>query len=368
MDIDTLYREGVLSDIDRAFGQMIRRISNGDDPWVATAAGLVSRAAANGDVCLDLRAILVNGISGVDSSLRIPLSISLKQWTKRLLASSAIGTLNDKTPMILDGNRLYLQRYWCYERQVAQAILERCRSTQATKDATPAMIASYHHSGENDPDQLRAVSAALHQRFTVISGGPGTGKTTTVAKIILQLQRMNTSGKTPRIELAAPTGKAAARMQEALDRGFDKLLKEQKDNPKPGGRFEARTLHRLLGAVPGTVQCRYHRERPLPADMVIVDEASMIDLAMMAKLIESVSTDAGLILVGDKDQLASVEAGSVLGDICAGLPSDPGEPDKGLLGHIVILQKSYRFKGGSGIEALSRAVKSGDGRKSIYLL
>ncbi len=376
IDIDSLYRDGVLSDIDRAFARMVHRISNSDDPWVGLAAGLVSRAAAKGDVCIDLQAILANGVSDTDTGPPVSLSISLKQWTQKLLASSVVGIQDDQTPMILNGNRLYLQRYWNYERRVAQAILERCRTTLPAKDATPGMIDANLQTGDSDQDQLKAVSAALQQRFTVISGGPGTGKTTTVAKIILHLLGMNASGKTPRIALAAPTGKAAARMQEALDRGFSKLIGEESGQPVSEVGFEARTLHRLLGAVPGTAQCRFHRERPLPADVVIVDEASMIDLAMMAKLIEAVPSEARLILVGDKDQLASVEAGAVLGDICnRWKKAKKARPPKGRNGlnsslsdHIVFLQKSYRFKGGSGIEALSRAVNSGDGRKSLELL
>ncbi len=377
MDIDTLYRDGLLNEIDRAFAQMVNRISEGDDPWVAVAAGLVSRSAANGDVCLDLDAITANGIPTADAGVQLPLPIPLKQWTARLLASSVVGCPFDNTPMILDSNRLYLQRYWNYEHGVAQAILDRCRQPPPAID--PAILKNAFASDvwQGDPDQRRAVNASMCQRFTVISGGPGTGKTTTVAQIILHLNRTAATGKVPRIELAAPTGKAAARMQEALDSGFEKLFHNPMADPIPGLRLEARTLHRLLGAVPGSIQCRHNRHHPIPADVVIVDEASMIDLALMAKLMEAVSSETRLILVGDKDQLASVEAGSVLGDICAGLPDSskgkrrqtgPDGKENRLSNHIVILHKSYRFRAESGIDELGRAINGGDGRQALTLL
>lgn len=377
MDLDTLYDSGLLNDIDRAFGELIHRLSDTRDPWVALAAALVSRASAEGDACLDLAFICKHGIQSAETDRKIPLGISLGQWRNILSSSSVVGNKNDKTPMILDGNRLYLQRYWNYEHQVANAIQNRCQPLTSEISPTIGKTVPTQLMAEGDPEQLRAVRAALDQRLTVITGGPGTGKTTTIAKIILLLHHPE-SVKRPDIVLAAPTGKAAARMQDALDSTFEALLR---DHPVqlPVDRIKSQTLHRLLGAMPGKTQYRYHQDNPLPADVIIVDEASMIDLALMAKLMQAVSPSAKLILVGDKDQLASVEAGSVLGDICAGISGDNGSKKQRvsksyavagnhLADHIVVLGKSYRFSAGSGIGRLAGAINAGEGRQALALL
>jgi exodeoxyribonuclease V alpha subunit len=232
-----------------------------------------------------------------------------------------------------------------------------------------------------DADQQRAIKVALNNRFAVISGGPGTGKTFTIAQIILCLQRLG-AGKNLQIKLAAPTGKAAARLQQALDQAFETMRKTGREIP--ADVCPAQTIHRLLGAVPGKTRFLFNDRKQIPADVVIVDEASMIDLALMAKLIQAVPVSARLILVGDKDQLASVEAGAVLGDICAGLQWDhTREKDTGtkkpsnvvrtnkmvdLGAHIVVLKKNYRFDANSGIDALGSAVNAGDVERTLDLL
>lgn len=377
MDLDSLYNSGLLNEIDRAFGELIQRLADTRDPWVALAGGLVSRASAEGDACLDLAFISEHGIQFAETDQNIPLGISLDQWRHILSASSVVGHKDDNTPMILEGNRLYLQRYWNYENLVADTIQNRCQSLTSETGQSMAKTTPAQPMGEGDSEQLRAVRAALNQRFTVITGGPGTGKTTTIAKIILVLYHLKPA-KRPHIVLAAPTGKAAARMQEALDSTFKVLLR---DDPVqlPVDRLKSQTLHRLLGAVPGKTRYRYHQENPLPADVIIVDEASMIDLALMAKLMQAVSPSAKLILVGDKDQLASVEAGSVMGDICAGISGDHGSKrhqvsksnavaGHHLADHIVVLEKSYRFSAGSGIGQLAGAINGGEGRQALALL
>jgi exodeoxyribonuclease V alpha subunit len=196
-----------------------------------------------------------------------------------------------------------------------------------------------------------------------------------VAKIILLLQRL-AAGRPLKILLAAPTGKAAARMQEAVAT----LLKQE--SPGQGSDEsalpQARTLHRLLGYNPTEARFRYHAAQPLAADAVIVDEASMIDLALMHQLVQAVPPEARLVLVGDKDQLASVEAGAVLGDICHGAQAQEkgavpdritdGDERTSLKRHIAILAHSYRFDGGSGIGALSRAINAGDAGQALSLL
>jgi exodeoxyribonuclease V alpha subunit len=184
----------------------------------------------------------------------------------------------------------------------------------------------------------------MRSRFCVITGGPGTGKTRTISVLLELLEALST--EPPRFALAAPTGKAAARMTEALSR------------TKP---HAAVTLHRLLGIRPQTGTPRHDAANPLPADVVIIDEASMIDLAMMAKLFAATPTDARLILLGDRDQLASVEAGHVLGDICEAA----GAKDRDAF---VTLAQNFRFTSESGIQKLSAAVNAGEAASALTLL
>ena len=241
--------------------------------------------------------------------------------------------------------------------------------------------------GGADWQQVAAV-AALRKRFCVISGGPGTGKTSTVVKIIALLLEQ-AKGAHLRIALAAPTGKSAARLGESV-----RLLKEKLDCTEeirgliPDG---VSTIHRLLGPTGGSVRFRYSNDNPLPFDAVIVDEASMVALPLMAKLATALRHDARLILLGDRDQLASVEAGAVLGDICgagrkepfsaefaeflavmAGGGQIPVEPSGSSLpplsDSLVILKKNYRFGDMSGIGEVGRAVNNGAGENALELL
>lgn len=364
-----LYQSGVINDIDRAFTQMIDRRLGGIDPWVALAAALVSRAAASGDVCLDLAVLTRDGFQATDSATVLPIEIPLEQWIEKLTASPAVGTLHEERPIVLDGSRLYLQRYWKYECLVARGVLDRCnRARELSGQVPPFDPRSISRIYEVDEDQHQAIYTALTKRLAVISGGPGTGKTFTIAQIILAMLRLGNNGGM-RIRLAAPTGKAAARLQEALEHAFEILRKD--GQAIPTGIMQAETIHRLLGAVPGKSRFLFNADNQLPAEAVIIDEASMIDLALMAKLIQAVPDTSRLILVGDKDQLASVEAGAVLGDICWGRQTDdPSQerPHHGLDKHIVVLKKNYRFDPESGIDALGAAVKAGDEDRSLALL
>lgn len=225
---------------------------------------------------------------------------------------------------------------------------------------------------------------ALSRRFAVISGGPGTGKTTTVTKLLSAMVEQSLSqGKTPTIKLVAPTGKAAARLTESIGKAIEQLplAPEVKANIPT----ESSTLHRLLGAIPNRAEFRHNRRNPLHLDILVVDEASMVDLSMMYKLVDALPEHARLILLGDKDQLASVEAGAVLGDICsfnstgystaqgnliaemtgfdaiakprqakAGSANPPAIADS-----LCMLQKSYRFDARSGIGQLAKAINNG---------
>ncbi len=315
----------------------------------------------------------------------------MERWVQGLKKEGVVGRPGEYKPLILNGPRLYLFRYWEYEKKLIDFLKER-----TAEEAFPANAASLRAGlarlfpaadpGETDWQKVAALASAW-KRFCVISGGPGTGKTFTVAKILALLLEQNSPG-TLRIALAAPTGKAAARVQEALKKARERL--ECTDAVKAALPLEAYTLHRLLKPIPATPYFRYDSKNPLPFEVVVIDEASMVDLALLSKLVQALPPLSKLILLGDKDQLASVEAGAVLGDICgvekhygfsrdfrdacqriAGERLEVGaEEDRGtgMRDVIIPLKKSYRFGSSSGIRAVSRAVNEGDGAGAYDLL
>ena len=308
------------SALDRQLGAFLQRLSGAPAPEVRLAAMCASRARAEGNICVTLSAIAAAEGAPSVASLR-----------KKLRGSGMIGAPGEFAPLILDSqDRLYLRRYWEYEQKLAQAILSR------TINAAPA-------TGSKTNLQEIAAEKAVSSGFTVITGGPGTGKTWTVRKI-LTLLRAQPGGDALRISLAAPTGKATARLTEAIRTVEEKVA--------------ATTIHRLLGYLPGSPYFRHNAEHPLSADVVIVDEASMVDLALMAKLVAAVRPEARLILLGDRDQLASVEAGNVLADICAAAES--ASPNDSLHGAVVELRRNYRFAETGGIFRISTAINSGE--------
>ena len=344
-NLERLKEHGVITTLDLHFANLMNRLDGRECPELALAAALTSNACGKGDVCLNLSAVAGEA------------NPEFEEWLPLLKASPIIGKPGEEKPLILDpGGRLYLHRYWCYETALAAQLL--------------ALANEQVDSGEYQLDKLFPVEAgtinwqreaaktALSQRLCIISGGPGTGKTSTVVKI-LALLRLQSGGDSLRIALAAPTGKAAARMQESIHCASE-LLDERLLKSLPD---QASTLHRLLGVIPNSRRFRHNRDNPLPIDLLIVDEASMIDLALMAKLVDALPSHARLILLGDRDQLASVEAGAVLGDICAG-----GDSNAPLASCIVLLKQSYRFSGESGIGRLASAINQGDSNQVMQLL
>jgi exodeoxyribonuclease V alpha subunit len=314
----------------------------------------------------------------------------LKSWLKILGASDVVGKPGDYRPLILDEkNRLYLYRFWNYEKILSDAIKK--RAADDIEDIDIELLKnSLTRLFPDDPKEklnLQKIAAltSATKRFSVISGGPGTGKTTTIAGILTLLIEIG-RGKKLKIFLSAPTGKAAAKLSETIS--STKKHIDCSDEIKTMLPSDAYTIHRMLGVIPGTSDFYYNTENRLPADVVVVDEASMVDLALLAKLVKAVPDNARLILVGDKDQLASVEAGSVLGDICnrGNLPGysikidknkadgdEPGKVDevpgkKVLSDCIVVLQKNYRFSGTSGIGRLSSAVNNGDADSALNIM
>jgi exodeoxyribonuclease V alpha subunit len=263
-----------------------------------------------------------------------------------------------------------MHRYWSYENATADYLLGRCgrhNPSGIDTDDLDRMVEDWFPEG--DRDQKSALRLAVQHRFCVLSGGPGTGKTYTLAKIILLLNAL--AGDAPvRIKLAAPTGKAAARLQEAIEAS---LLKMEKSAGRAvnGTLEKAQTLHRLLAIDLRTGRSRFNEHTPLAADAVIVDEASMVDLSMMARLITALPPKVRLILSGDKDQLASVEAGAVLGDICYGVHQGAGTGQgdgPGLDEHIVLLRRNFRFERRSGIHDLCQSINRGDSEATAGIL
>lgn len=365
-------RPDSLEALDRQFAALLQRLAGASSEPLALAARLVSRATRAGHVCIHLQHPPHFDSDDEPTAAAPPSPPDSLTWQAALRASPVVGSPGEFKPLILDpAGRLYLQRYWHYETQITRAIEDRLLAPPTP--VPPELIDRYFGpETPNAPDwQRRAVATALTRRFSVISGGPGTGKTYTVAVLVAAL--LESAGpQPPRLALAAPTGKAAIRLQEAVLAARNRLPCP----PDLRARLPATavTVHRLLGAIPGQTHFRHHAGNPLPFDGIIIDEASMVDLALMAKLLDACRPDARVVLVGDMNQLASVEAGAVLGDICDGVrgeaapaPAAPG-PRSALADCIVPLRKNHRFKDGTGIAALSTALNAGDAPEALRLL
>ncbi len=333
--------------LDHHFALLMRRLHGAPDAEIEHVARTVSAWRGAGHTCVPLADL---GGAGLAAKLR---------------ASAVVGEPGEFKPLILDAaGRVYLQRYWAYETDLAAAIRARLVDAECDPGVLAAGLKRLFPKAKKGDGQRAAAEMAVRKRFAVITGGPGTGKTYTAARVLALLaEQFSARGKKARIALAAPTGKAAARLQESIARALAQMAATEPLRATPPG--EARTLHRLLGTLPDSPQFRHDRERPLEVDVVIVDEASMVDLALMAKLFAAVPPGARVILLGDKDQLASVEAGNVLGDICGGRAP---EPTAAIAPHIAELKTAHRFGESSGIQALSELVNAGDADGALALL
>ena len=391
--ITSLYRNKIISRIDYHFAKFIMQFNKKYDPDIFLAASLVSRATQNGDICLDLNKCAQSTIIEKGQRHETFIAPELNSWLKKLKACPAIGKPDQKRPLILDDyNRLYLFRYWEYETILADLIRQRVCDKSLEPDG-PRLKKSLkkHFPAQKDQivdwQKIAAITAVLN-KFSVITGGPGTGKTFTITKILVLLLEL-ANNDSIKICLAAPTGKAAARLQASIRQTIQEMnCSEQIKNEIA---TEVKTIHRLLRPRADSPYFYYNRENPLSADIVIIDEASMVDLALMSKLVQAVPMSARLVLIGDKEQLASVEAGSVLGDICdrnvlhgfskeyrdkistlsdedLEIEKKTPSPKPGLQDCIVVLGKSYRFSGDSDIGPLSRYVNQGDTGNALKLL
>ena len=377
-----------LSALDHHFASFVNGLDStpGNELWLAAA--LTSAATAQGHVCLDLAGCsdLIVQPFHPGETLRTPTP---EAWQLALAGCSTVGRPGDYVPLVLDhAGRLYLHRSWNYERIVAEGILARSVTLPFDRALMIEGLTRHFPSPEDQLDWQRiAAVAAATRLFTTISGGPGTGKTTTVARILaLLIEQAGRDGL--RIALAAPTGKAALRLGQSIQLALRSL--KLSEVVRGGMPEEVQTIHRLLGVIPGSTGFRHNREHPLDCDVLVVDEVSMVDLPLMARLLEALPVGARLILLGDRDQLASVDAGAVLADICNhGRPTAfsetfrallretctpfPGDqaaaaPPAPLADAVIHLRSSYRFGDQSGIGILSRLVNDGEAAAALDLL
>jgi exodeoxyribonuclease V alpha subunit len=332
--------------LDAQFAALMTRLNGRADSDLEQAARAVSAWRAEGHICVPIEAL------GVKAA--------------KLRATEVVGAPGEFKPLILDdAGRLYLQRYWAYESTLAVALRARLGRAECDEALLAQGLARWFPEADGPDGQRGAAETAARQKFCVITGGPGTGKTYTVARVLaLLVEQFTARGRPPRIALAAPTGKAAARLQESLTRSLTTM--PEADALRSALPGEAKTIHRLLGTIPDSPYFRHDRTHPLPVDVVVVDEASMVDLALMAKLFAAVPDDARIVLLGDKDQLASVEAGNVLGDICN--TAGRARAQAAIAAHIVELTKTHRFGADSGIQRLSALVNAGDDDATVALL
>ncbi len=394
----------------------IARAAGGLDDAVLLGAALAARAPLHGHVCVVLHDVATSvvtddvgtvGNTGVDARSLLSWP-DPEGWAEALRASPAVaspavawpGAAPDHRirPLVWDGTRLYLERYWRYEEQVAADLRRRAAAGGGIAEGSHALAALldalFGPVRPDEPDHQRtAAERALTRRLAVVAGGPGTGKTRTVARLLAAALQLTPSGRSPlQVALAAPTGKAAARMADAVHREIGATEVPEHVAEALRGT-EATTVHRLIG-LSGRRPPRRNRTDPLPHDLVVVDETSMVGLPLMAYLLDAVRPDATLVLVGDPMQLASVEAGAVLGEIVSrgtpptstSLPPATGTPPQATgtppqaaaippqattappPTPVVVLERVHRFATDSAIAALADAIRAGDADRAVDLL
>lgn len=392
--IERWAERGWLRPLDAAFAGFLWREAPDAPGLLLLAAALASHQLGRGHACLDLEATLRDP----DFALSLPpdgapveadtprsllAGLDVAGWRAALEHPQLVGIGEGNTPLVLTGNRLYLRRYWRFEQAVIAAINARVTAFSAPNPAEVRQILDALFEPTDGTDwQKVACALAARSAFSVITGGPGTGKTTTVVRLLALLQSLALEAdplRPLRIRLAAPTGKAAARLNASIGGALSAL--DIDATVRDAIPATVTTLHRLLGARPDSRSFRHDADHPLALDVLVVDEASMIDLEMMAAVLAALPAGARLVLLGDRDQLASVEAGAVLGVLAARAREAHYTPDTAawigeatgqsinaehvdaagtpLDQSIAMLRVSRRFDASSGIGRLADAVNAG---------
>lgn len=392
--LTTLYRGNAMRTLDHALAQSLRRLRPETPDAVLLGAALASLAVSDGHAGLDPH----QPQRLIDAEIEWPAP---DVWLAQLRASPWVdvpeaddGVAGD-APLVLENGLLYLRRYREYERRLAVG-LQRI-ATHPPAEADPGALATlfgqlFPQARDGIDHQARAAAVALRHPLVLVTGGPGTGKTTTIARLLVLLaaQAVQADQALPRVALAAPTGRAAERMAESLRLAVQRLrlvgIAPALCDAMPS---TGTTLHRLLGVIPDSPRFRHHADNPLPYDVVVVDEASMIDLPLMTKLVEAVADGSRLVLLGDPDQLPSVEAGDVLSAILRasgdglGTQADDAQALRALLapgalqplapprrfgGRRVQLQRGYRQTDALDLAPLAHAVRDGNSATALALL
>ncbi len=327
-DLAQLFELRFFSNLDYHFARTMGDLFKEDDPVILTSCALVSRALSHGHICVDIPKV-ANTTQPIGETGEEKLTFPDKNnWIKALNSSKMVSGFPDM-PLVLDKeNRLFLAKYYDFQVRLAESIAKRSLLTPFWEDAKQIEICLKDAFCSNDPntfDQENAVRHSLLNHFTIISGGPGTGKTYVTSRIRqILFSLFKKSGKDdPKIISVAPTGKAASKMEQGS------------------------TIHSVLKPRQDRLGFYHNKDNPLVADAVIIDEASMIDIILLTRLLESIPFSARVILLGDRHQLASVQAGSVFADICS---------SAALASHTFVLKYNFRSKGKSGIENLSKAI------------
>jgi exodeoxyribonuclease V alpha subunit len=353
----TFSDNGVLSVADVHVAARLGALTGERDERVLLAVALVVRGTRQGSVMLDLADVPATVTAETEPDGGEPIVLSWPdqdEWLAACARSPLVEQRPGGRPIHLVGTRLWLDRYWRQEAAVAADLARRAAEHPEVVDEAALTNALDELFGADDADQRSAVELAARSRVSVVAGGPGTGKTTTIARLIAVLARQQPD---LRIALAAPTGKAAARLGEAVHAAAGPLTGTDRGVL---AALSATTLHRLLGSRPGaTSRFRHDRDNRLPYDVVVVDESSMVGLTLMSRLLDALAPHARLVLVGDPDQLASVEAGAVLGDL---VDTPSLRPSVATLGTV------YRFRAGGTIAALAQCVRNGRADDAIALL
>lgn len=404
---ESFFLAGYLGELEPSgveFVRFLKRIEPGLSKEICALCYLCACAIEDSHTCLKLNPGFLKEYASEKGLYKIfkkgfdfnSITLSLDQFP------AVLGISSDIRPMALEKDNLYIQKYLFFEKSISQRLLELSKSpSRSITDTELRILDKLFPVSPISPNwQKLACLNALKKDLLVITGGPGTGKTRTIASIILLLSMSSAiKGSDLRIALSAPTGKAASRLTESIQVVFEAIIPVLKKEKALAGIVEAIyegllaqraiTVHRLLGSGKRQGVFRYNSQNPLDFDVIIVDEVSMLDLPMMYHLIDALGEGSKLILVGDKDQLASVEAGNVLSDICKGTESFVyskeffemaraiGEPINKVEGDqkvsdlrdsIITLCHNFRFKEGSGIYELSDAVNNGDFETAFDLL